>query len=167
MVCRGEWVLYRTIDSESIIHDWSLRIDSAEVTDSIEGAADNPEYYSGENYDAPERITAEAKEGMELLHVVYTARNDGMEPGGLPVTYAVIFSDGEVFAPTGDDDDYGYNLTLNRDPAAGQSQQNPHSEAQGDIVIEIPADSELAAVEFCDPYIDSGFCTTIELTDVD
>lgn len=162
---QGEWVRYRTLNSDDTLHDWSISIDSAKIATTLPDAADNPEYNGG-NLDAPERIDAEAADDSEYLVVTYTARNDSNTPDMLPADHAVHFSDGEVFFPSGDDDSIAWNLTDDHDPNVDADYQNPGTEASAVVVFSIPRESEIAALELMDPYIASDFSTTIELTDI-
>lgn len=162
---QGEWVPFKTIGSDDMIIEWSIRIDSAEIVDVLENAADNPEYVSGDDLDAPERIDAKPEAGHRILHLEYSARNDSVGPEALPAAFSAFTSDHETFAPTGDDEDWGYNLTTDRDMSAGE-EQNPRSETQGDVTIEILDGSEIEAVYVDDLYMLSEFSTAIELTSV-
>lgn len=162
---QGEWVPFRTMDSDDTLHDWSIRVDAAEIMTTIPGAADNPDYMGGD-LDAPERVDAEPEESSEFLAITYTVRNDSNRPDMIPATHAVHFADGEVFYPVGDDEFITSNLTGDLEKNVDADYQNPGSEAEGVLVFSVPEDSDIAAVEFMDAYIMSEFYTTIELTDV-
>lgn len=162
---QGEWVMFREIDSDDILHDWSIRVDEAEITSLIPDGADNPEYMSG-NLDAPERIDAEPEPGSEFLTVSFTARNDSIEPRMLPADYAVHFKDGEVFWPTPDDEFISTNLMNDLDSSVDGQHLNPGTEAEGVTVFSIPEGSEVVAFELMDAYMMSDFYTAVELTDI-
>lgn len=162
---QGEWVMFREIDSDDNLHDWSIRVNEIEMTSLIPDGADNPEYMDGD-LDAPERIDAEPEPGLEFLVVGFTARNDGVEPGSLPADYGVHLKDGEVFWPSSDDEFIASNLMNDMETSVNGDHLDPGREAGGVTVFSVPEGSDVVAFELMDAYMMSDFYTTIELTDI-
>lgn len=150
----SEWFTFTTTDENDILEKWEVRIDSAEMTSSLEGAADNPDYYSGDDLDAPEQITAETGEGTEFLRVDYRVKNTIGKPEYLALEASALFTDGEEYAALGDDVTYGENLTAAQDMPAGDT-QNPNTETTGVFVIALPEDSDIEGLIIRDMYIGS------------
>lgn len=151
---QGEWFVFTTTDDESILEKWDVRIDTVKLTNVIAKAKSNEDWDGGE--EIPEYVDATPAEGNEFLHVEYTVKNTNKQPLDLPLEPSVQFSDGEVFAPLGEDaSDYTWNLNQEHDSPAGDT-QNPGTEAQGDFVIEIPQGSEIEALIITDAFMGSS-----------
>lgn len=151
---QGEWFVFTTTDDENILEKWDVRIDSVELTDVLPKAKSNEDWDGGE--EIPEYVDATPTEGNEFLHVEYTVKNTNKQPLDLPLEPSVQFSDGEVFAPLGEDaSDYTWNLNQQHDSPAGDT-QNPGAETQGDFVIEIPKESEIEALIITDAFMGSS-----------
>lgn len=158
---QGEWFVFTTTDSENFVEKWDVRIDSAKLVDVIPDAEYNEDWDGGD--EIPQYIDAKPDAGNEFLHIEYSVKNTNQKPLYLALESSVMFSDGEVFAPLGDDlDDYTPNLTQRHDNPAGE-QQNPGTETQGDFVIEIPKDSDIELLIINDAYIGSGAEWTVDL----
>ena len=142
----GETFRVNSFDDKDTIFHWDLKVTNVETTKLLKNADDNPEYYSGDNLDAPEKVDAKPKPGNEFIHITYEQTNVSGVPTSLDLTADIEFSDGEVFAPLGDDRDYYTpNLTEQHEHPAGQTQNN-NTTSKGDWVIEIPEGSEVAAI---------------------
>lgn len=151
---QGEWFIFTTTDDESILEKWDVRIDSVELADVLPGAKSNEDWEGSD--EIPEYVDANPAEGNEFLHAKYTVKNTNKKPLGLPLEASVQFSDGEVFAPLGEDaSDYTWNLNQQHDNPAGDT-QNPGTETQGDFVIEIPKESEIDALIITDAFMGSS-----------
>lgn len=158
---QGEWFEFTTTDAEDYIEKWQVRIDTAEVVDALPKAADNADWDGGD--EIPQYIDAKPEDGNEFLHVEYSVKNTNKKAAYLALEPSVMFSDGEVFSPLGQDaDEYAPNLTHFRDNPAGE-EQNPKTETQGDFVIEIPKDSDIDSLIIEDAYLGSGAESVITL----
>lgn len=158
---QGEWFEFTTTDADDYIEKWQVRIDSAEVVDVLPKAADNADWDGGD--EIPEYIDAKPEAGNEFLHVEYSLKNTNQKATYLALEPSVMFSDGEVFSPLGEDaDEYAPNLTQLRDKPAGE-EQNPKTETQGDFVIEIPKDSDIESLILEDAYLGSGAEWVVDL----
>lgn len=142
----GEQFRVNSFDDKDTIFHWDVKVTNVETTKLLKNADDNPEYYSGENLDAPEKVDAKPKPGNEFIHITYEQTNVSGVPTSLDLTADIEFSDGEVFAPLGDDRDYYTpNLTEQNEHPAGQTQNN-NTTTKGDWVIEIPEGSEVTTI---------------------
>lgn len=151
---QGEWFVFTTTDDESILEKWGARIDTVKLTNVLAKAKSNEDWDGSE--EIPEYVDATPAEGNEFLHAEYTVKNTNKQPLDLPLEPSVQFSDGEVFAPLGEDaSDYTWNLNQEHDSPAGDT-QNPGTEAQGDFVIEIPQGSEIEALIITDAFMGSS-----------
>ncbi|GAA1937407.1 hypothetical protein GCM10009689_17450 [Brevibacterium antiquum] len=151
---QGEWFIFTTTDDENVLEKWDVRIDTVELTVVLPKAKSNEGWDGGE--EIPEYVDATPAEGNEFLHVEYTVKNTNRQPLDLPLEPSVQFSDGEVFAPLGEDaSDYTWNLNQQHVNPAGDT-QNPGTEAQGDFVIEIPQGSEIEALIITDAFMGSS-----------
>lgn len=161
METQGKWFIFTTTDDENILEKWNVRIDSVELTDILPGAKSNEDWEGSD--EIPEYVDATPAEGNEFLHAKYTVKNTNKKPLGLPLEASVQFSDGEVFAPLGEDaSDYTWNLNQQHDNPAGDT-QNPGTETQGDFVIEIPKESEIDALIITDAFMGSSAESIIEI----
>ncbi|AZL10118.1 hypothetical protein [Brevibacterium aurantiacum] len=151
---QGEWFIFTTTDDESILEKWDVRVDSVELADVLPGAKSNGDWEGSD--EIPEYVDAKPAEGNEFLHAEYTVKNTNQKPLGLPLEASVQFSDGEVFAPFGEDaSDYTWNLNQQHENTAGDT-QNSGTETQGDFVIEIPKGSEIEALIITDAFMGSS-----------
>lgn len=151
----GDEFRVNTFDEDSTIYHWDVKITGVETVDVLKDADDNPEYYSGDDLDAPEKVDAKPANGNEFVHVTYEQTNSSGVPESLSLESQLVFSDGEVFAALGDDGDYYTpNLTEKHDLPAGQTQNN-NTTSEGDWVFEIPKGSEFDALIVNETVIDA------------
>lgn len=161
----GDKVRVIEYDENNKEFKWDVTVTGAETTDTLKNADDNEEYYSGENYDAPEHVDASPEPGNEFIHITYEQTNVSDAPDSLNLDASVMFTDGEVFAPLGDDYDYYTpNLVEQRDNPVGET-QNKGTTTEGDWVIEVPKGSKVESVVFSSVYIMSNEEYTVSLKD--
>ena len=151
----GDEFRVNTFDEDSTIYHWDVKVTGVETVDVLKNADDNEAYYSGEDVDAPENVDAKPADGNEFVHVTYEQTNSSGVPGYLNIESELVFSDGEVFAPLGDDGEYYTpNMTAQHELPAGETQNNDTT-AEGDWVFEVPKGSEFDAVIVSEYAIDA------------
>lgn len=149
----GDTFRVNKLDAESTIYHWDVKVTGVETVDALPSADDNEEYYSGEDMDASPYVDAKPEPGNEFVHITYEQTNAAGVPTSLTLEASIAFSDGEVFAPLGDDRDYyTVNLTAQNENPAG-NEQNHNTTTEGDWVIEVPKGSEVQAVVISDVYM--------------
>lgn len=151
----GQTFRVNSFDADDTIYHWDVKVTSIETTNVLNNADDNEAYYSGDDMDAPEKIDATPADGNEFVHITYEQTNTSGAPASLDLQAQLVFSDGEMFAPLGDDGDYYTpNLTEQHDNPAGETQNN-NTTAEGDWVFEVPEGSDVDAVVVNQYSIDS------------
>lgn len=151
----GDEFRINSFDADSTIYHWDVKITGFETVDVLKNAADNPDYYSGDDLDAPEKIDAEPEDGNEFVHITYEQKNVAGVPASLTLEASLVFADGEVFAPL--DDDLSYytpNLTEQHERPAGEEQNN-NTVSDGDWVVEVPKNSDVQSIIITEYSIDA------------
>lgn len=142
----GQQFRVNSFDEDDTIYHWDVTVTGIETVDVLKNADDNEAYYSGDDMDAPEKVDAKPEDGNEFIHVTYEQKNTSGAPAYLVLEAQLVFSDGEMFAPLGDDGEYYTpNLTEQHDQPAGETQNN-NTTAEGDWVFEVPKGSDVDAV---------------------
>lgn len=148
----GDEIRHNRFDDDHTIYHWDVKVTGVETADVLKNAADNPEYYSGDDLDAPEKLDATPEDGSTFVHITYETMNSSGVPDSLSLDAEVAVESGDIYAPLGDE--YTDNLSEIHDLQAG-NEQNPNSTAKGDWVLEVPKNSEVYAVVVTPTAIDA------------